>query len=98
MAVGADGVRAVQFGALAQGEVHNLRAALFFEGGNVRRGGRDAFAEHLFEDPPTAFDGAGPMGNEVVARMPGMPSIPPRLASVSWNRRMAGPVSMFSRP
>ena len=62
VAVGADGIRAVQLGALAQGEVGDLRVVLFFQSGHVRRSGRDVFPEHLFEHPHPAFDGAGAMG------------------------------------
>ena len=38
------------------------------------------------------------LGNEVVAKIPGIPKIPPRLASVSETLRISGPVTVCSRP
>src|SRR5436190_893338 len=38
------------------------------------------------------------LGNEVTARMPGIPRIPPRLASVSFTLRHRDPVTFLSRP
>ena len=38
------------------------------------------------------------LGNEVTARTPGMPRMPPRFASVNFTLRHLGPLTFLSRP
>ena len=62
MAVGADGIGAMEFGPLAEREMGDRRGILLIERGDVRRGGRHVFAEHLFQHPDAALHGAGAIG------------------------------------
>ena len=45
--------------------------------------------------PPTA---APPAAARVPSPLPGMPRMPPRLASMSFTLRISGPVTVFSKP
>ena len=62
VAIGADGIRAVQLGALTQRQVRDCRLVLLVQGRNIRRGRRHMVAEHLFQHPHAALDGAGAVG------------------------------------
>src|ERR1044071_2931728 len=62
VAIGANGILAVKFGPLAQGQILDGLFVLLIERGNVRRWRWHLFAQHLFEHPHAAFDGAGAVG------------------------------------
>ncbi len=62
VAVGTDGVGAVEFGALTQGEVGDFFLVLFFQCGDVGRSWGDLLSEDLFQHPDAAFDGTGAIG------------------------------------
>ena len=98
MAIRADGIRAVQLGALAQGQVRDRRLVLFFQGRNVRRGRRHMFPEHLFQHPHAAFDGTGAVGEGGRRENARHSQDPPRLPSLSRTFRISGPVTVSSRP
>ena len=98
MAIRADGIRAVQLGALAQGQIRDRRLVLFFQGRNVRRGRRHMVPEHLFQHPHAAFDGAGAVGEGGRRQNARHSQDPAAIAIAQSTFRISGPVTVFSRP
>ena len=62
MAIGADGIGAMEFGPLPHCEMGDRRRILLIQRRDVRRGGRHVFAEHLFQHPHAALHRAGAIG------------------------------------
>ena len=62
MAVGAGGIRLVQLRPLTQRQSRHALWVLLRQLGNVGRGRRDMFPQHLLEHPHAAPDGAGSVG------------------------------------